>query len=516
MSSSLDSFEAVPALGRKVDLVRTLEQAGPPRVAVDVPTGVFARSTWQRRYAATLGVSDFLVVSAAVLLSQFVRFGPTWTPSGYPQYYVPAYSALFIVAWLCALTAFRARSTRVIGTGVEEYRRVVSASLSTFGVIAIVSLLLKLDIARGYLALALPVGAIVLVLTRWAWHRSIIRQRAKGRCQTAVLAFGELDAVQHLVEELTQNPTEGYQVVGIAVPGYGPSRGEHVTIDGHAIPVVGDEAEMLRAIRTYGADTVAIAGTEHFGVRGIRRLIWDLEPMGVDLVVSTGVMDVALSRLVVRPTAGIPLLQIEGPKYRGSKKLQKRAFDLCFALAVLVVTSPVLLAIAIAIKLDSRGSVFYTSERIGIDGQPFSMVKFRTMVEDADRQLVSLLASNESDGVLFKMKQDPRITRVGSFLRRYSLDELPQFINVLFDDMSVVGPRPPLRREVEAYDCEVLRRLLVKPGVTGLWQVSGRSDLSWNDAVRLDLSYVDNWSTVGDLLLIAKTVGAVVQKKGAY
>jgi lipopolysaccharide/colanic/teichoic acid biosynthesis glycosyltransferase len=179
-------------------------------------------------------------------------------------------------------------------------------------------------------------------------------------------------------------------------------------------------------------------------------------------------------------------------------------------------TSPVLLAIAIAIKLDSRGSVFYTSERIGIDGRPFSMVKFRTMVQDADRQLASLLASNESDGVLFKMKEDPRITRVGSFLRRYSLDELPQFINVLLDDMSVVGPRPPLRREVEAYDCEVLRRLLVKPGVTGLWQVSGRSDLSWTHAVRLDLSYVDNWSTIGDLLLIAKTVGAVVQKKGAY
>ena len=516
MSSSLGSFEAAPPRGGKVELVRTPGPAGPPRVAVDMPTGVFARSTWQRRYAATLGVSDFLVVSAAVLLSHFVRFGPTWTPADYPPYYVTAYSALFIVAWLCALAGFRTRSARIIGSGVEEYRRVVSASLSTFGVIAIVSLLLKLDIARGYLALALPVGAIGLVLTRWGWHRSIIRQRAKGLCQTAVLAFGELDAVEHLVGELTQNPTDGYQVVGIAVPGYGPSRGEHLNIDGHAIPIVGDEAEMLRAIRTYGADTVAIAGTEHFGVRGIRRLIWDLEPMGVDLVVSTGVMDVALSRLVMRPTAGIPLLQIEGPQYRGSKKLQKRAFDFCFALAVLVMTSPVLLAIAIAIKLDSRGSVFYTSERIGIDGRPFSMVKFRTMVQDADRQLMSLLESNESDGVLFKMKKDPRVTKVGAFLRRYSLDELPQFINVLLDDMSVVGPRPPLRREVEAYDCEVLRRLLVKPGVTGLWQVSGRSDLSWNDAVRLDLSYVDNWSTIGDLLLIAKTVGAVVQKKGAY
>ena len=247
MSSSLDSFEVAPALGSKVDLVRPIDQTA-TRVAVDVPTGVFARSTWQRRYAATLRISDFFVVSAAVLLSQFVRFGPTWTPVGYPHYYVTTYSALFITAWLCALAAFRTRSPRLIGTGLEEYRRVVTASLSTFGVIAIVSLLLKLDIARGYLALALPVGAIGLVLTRWAWHRQIISKRAKGHCQTAVLAFGELDAVEHLVEELTQDPTEGYQVVGIAVPGYGPSRGEHLTIGGHAIPVVGGEAEMLRAL----------------------------------------------------------------------------------------------------------------------------------------------------------------------------------------------------------------------------------------------------------------------------
>jgi len=212
----------------------------------------------------------------------------------------------------------------------------------------------------------------------------------------------------------------------------------------------------------------------------------------------------------------LPLLHIEKPQHYAAKRFQKRAFDACFALAALAVTLPILAVTAIAIKISSRGPVFYSSERIGIDGEPFPMLKFRTMVQGADKQLPSLLYANESDGLLFKMRNDPRITAVGRVLRRFSIDELPQFINVLRREMSVVGPRPPLRREVEAYDCEVLRRLLVKPGITGLWQVSGRSDLSWNEAVRLDLSYVDNWSMVGDLVIIAKTLRAVLQHNGAY
>jgi exopolysaccharide biosynthesis polyprenyl glycosylphosphotransferase len=234
------------------------------------------------------------------------------------------------------------------------------------------------------------------------------------------------------------------------------------------------------------------------------------------LVVSPGVVDVAQSRLVMRPIAGLPLLQIEKPQYRGAKRFQKRAFDCCFALAALLATSPILIIAAIAIKVTSRGPVFYSSERIGIDARPFSMLKLRTMVEDADQQFDSLLARNECDGLLFKIREDPRVTPVGRVLRRFSIDELPQFVNVLRREMSVVGPRPPLRREVESYDCDVLRRLLVKPGVTGPWQVSGRSDLSWDRSVRLDLSYVDNWSMVGDMLIILKTLRAVLQRKGAY
>jgi exopolysaccharide biosynthesis polyprenyl glycosylphosphotransferase len=354
------------------------------------------------------------------------------------------------------------------------------------------------------------------MLGRLFWRGRLARKRVGGRCQTAVLAIGEPEAVQNLASELTRNAVDGYRVVGVGVPGYGPSRGERITVNGRQIPIIGGETQVLEAIRTCGADTVAIAGTEHFGVRGIRRLLWDLEPLGVDLVVSTGMMDVALSRLVMRPIAGLPLLHIEKPQYLGAKRFQKRAFDVCFAWAALIVTSPILLITAVAVKTTSRGPVFYSSERIGIDGKPFAMMKFRTMIKDADKQIVNLLCANESDGLLFKIRDDPRITRVGRMLRRFSIDELPQFINVLRGEMSVVGPRPPLRREVEAYDCDLLRRLLVKPGVTGLWQVSGRSDLSWERSVRLDLSYIDNWSMIQDVLIIAKTLRAVFRRTGAY
>jgi exopolysaccharide biosynthesis polyprenyl glycosylphosphotransferase len=481
-----------------------------------LPSKVFERTRWQRQYAAKLRITDTLVVCAAVLLAQYVRFGPTSNPPGYLKYYVPAFSLLFMITWLVALAGFHSRSPRLTGTGVEEYRRVLAASFWTFGAIAIVTLLLKLDIARGYLAVALPTGALGLVLTRAIWRGYLVRKRAEGGCQTAVLVIGELDAVENLANELVRNPMDGYHIVGVGVPGYGAPRGEHVTVNGRPVPIVGGESYALEAIRNCGADTVAIAGTEHFGVRGIRRLLWDLEPMGVDLVVSTGVMDVALSRLVMRPNAGLPLLHIEKPQYHSAKRFEKRAFDFCFALAALVGTLPILLIAAIAIKITSRGPIFYSSERIGIDGRPFAMLKFRTMVDDADKQLASLLDANENDGLLFKIRNDPRITPVGRLLRRFSIDELPQFINVLRHEMSVVGPRPPLRREVEAYDCEVIRRLLVMPGVTGLWQVSGRSDLSWNEAVRLDLSYVDNWSMVGDILIIVKTLRAVFARTGAY
>lgn len=482
-----------------------------------VPAGGDAVRRWRDQYSQYLRISDSVVVFASVLLAQAVRFGEIANTSGYSDPTMTLFSFLFAALWLSALAVFQTRSTRIIGAGIDEYRRIGTASFWTFGIIAMVTLLAKVDLARGYLAIALPVGTFGLLASRSMWRKHLCRKRAQGECQNRVLAIGDRQSVTHLAHELARDPQTGCVVVGVCIPGYGPARGNTLTIGGRVVPILGDETEVVAAIGTCGADTVAVAQTDHFGMHGIRELMWRLERMDVDLVVSPGVMDVAEARLTLRPTAGLPLLHVEKPQYEGSHRFQKQAFDFVFSLAALVATAPILLVAAIAIKLTSRGPVFYPSERIGIDGKPFTMLKFRTMTDGADTQLEQLLARNEgAGGMLFKMRDDPRVTPVGRILRRYSIDELPQFINVLKGDMSVIGPRPPLRREVDNYDGDVKRRLLVKPGVSGLWQVSGRSDLSWEESVRLDLSYVDNWSMSGDLMIVAKTVKAVLTSHGAY
>ncbi|MGD1170297.1 sugar transferase [Mycobacterium seoulense] len=494
-------------------------QAGAlPVTPADAPSPAGnAIGRWQHRYSHHLRATDALIVCASVFLAQYVRFGEIANTSGYSDLVMTLFSFLFAGLWLSSLAVFQTRSPRVIGAGIDEYRRIGSASFWTFGIIAMVTLLAKVDLARGYLAIALPVGTMGLLGSRSLWRKHISHLRAHGQCQTTVLAIGDRQAVSHLARELARNPLDGYVVAGVCIPGYGPARGKTLTVGGREVPILGDVTNAVAAIRSCGADTVAVTQTDHFGMHGIRELMWQLETMDVDVVVSPGVMDVAEARLTLRPTAGMPLLHVEKPQYQGTQRFQKQAFDFLFSLAALIATAPVLIAAAVAIKLTSKGPVFYPSERIGIDGKPFTMLKFRTMTVDADAQIEHLLALNESaGGVLFKMREDPRVTPVGKFLRRFSIDELPQFINVLRGDMSVVGPRPPLRREVVNYDGDVRRRLLVKPGVSGLWQVSGRSDLSWEESVRLDLSYVDNWSMSGDLMIIAKTIKAVLTSHGAY
>jgi exopolysaccharide biosynthesis polyprenyl glycosylphosphotransferase len=484
------------------------------------PSRDTAHSPWQYRYAARLRVVDTVVVCGAVALAQYLRFGlPPFAP-GDENGHATACSVLTVIIWLSFLAGFHTRSTRIIGRGAEEYRRAVEASIWTFGAIAMTEYVFHLEIARGYLAVALPVGILGLLTSRSMARHHVAGKRADGSYQTTVLALGSGAEVVRLADELTRRPSDGFRVVAACVPDRDVSAAGHLVVRDRAIPVVGaqdcDATTLVRLIREFGADTLAIVGTEHLGVQQIRRLIWTLEPLGVELMVSPGVMDVAVSRLTMLPIAGLPLLHIEKPQYRGAERFQKRAFDLCFAAVALLVVFPILLLAAVAIKTTSSGPVFYLSERIGLGGKPFKVFKLRTMVSDADTKLVNLLESNECDGHLFKIKNDPRVTPVGRLLRRFSIDELPQFINVLRREMSVVGPRPLFWLRDEEQDSDSLRRLLVKPGITGLWQVSGRSDLSWDDAIRLDLSYVDNWSMAGDLVIIAKTLRAVFQHTGAY
>jgi exopolysaccharide biosynthesis polyprenyl glycosylphosphotransferase len=491
------------------------EQLVTPANIVPIPGKI---PTWQQGYALRLVAIDVVGVVLAVGLAQWLRFGAVIdVVMPYRGVDYTAVSLMIAVLWILALSINRSRSPRVIGSGAEEYRRVWLATLSVFGGVAIISMLFKLEIARGYLVIALPAGLLFLALGRWIARQVVVRARRRnGSCITRVLVVGSPAAVRDLTKSLAREPGSEYQVVGACLPG--PMRRDHVDVPGvGAVPTYGDESDVVNAVRITGSHAVAVTATERLDGRGIRDLSWELEKLDIDLLVSPGVVDIAGPRLQMRPVAGLPLIHVEKPQYSGAKRFQKRFFDIAFSSAVLIFGLPLLIPVAIAIKLTSKGPVFYRQERIGLDGHPFEMIKFRTMVDGADKMVDKLAAHNESEGgVLFKIREDPRVTRVGRILRKYSIDELPQFINVLKRDMSVVGPRPPLATEVQSYDDHAMKRLLVRPGITGLWQVSGRSDLSWEDSVRLDLFYVENWSMISDLLIAIKTVKAMFSASGAY
>jgi exopolysaccharide biosynthesis polyprenyl glycosylphosphotransferase len=490
-------------------VVRRVRPAAPAVYAANGPQ-------WQRTYVRALVISDVVVVASGLACAQMVRIGRPITALDPLSVYFSILSICVAAIWLGLLSAYRTRSPRIVGAGVEEYRRVVSATLATIGVVAVALMIFRPEYARGYLAVAFPLGLFGLVLGRHVCRIYLSRQRRRGRCVVTVLAVGDDRAVRSLVQSLHSGWGYGYSVVGACLTG--GVTGSTIDVPGvGTVPVLGDQTQVHDAILRTNTDTVALTTTDHLGPEGVRELSWDLHKLGVDLVVTPGVVDVAGPRLTMRPVAGLPLIHVEKPQYSGTKKLQKHAFDIVVSVSALLMTVPVMLTAAIVIKLTSRGPVFYRSERIGLDGRPFQMIKFRTMVDGADKMVDSLVSANESvGGVLFKIKSDPRITPVGRLLRKYSIDELPQFFNVLKRDMSVVGPRPPLRREVDTYNDQVRRRLLVLPGITGLWQVSGRSDLSWEDSVRLDLSYVENWSITNDILIAIKTIRTIATGSGAY
>jgi len=474
---------------------------------------------WQLRYSRWLGIADLFAVSVAVGSAHWFRFGQDSSSAYLGILRSITYleiSFAIAVFWMVALAVNHSRSQRVIGSGVEEYRRVWWATISVFGGVAIVSMLFKLEVARGYLMVALPLGVFLLFLTRWIARKVVIQaRRGHGRCITRLLVVGSPRAIRDLTHALSREPWSGYDVVGACIPG-GFSRTKLGVPGIGNIPVFGDETAVAAAVTASNSHAVAVAAAEQFHGKGLRDLSWELESLDIGLLVAPGVIDIAGPRLHMRPVAGLPLIHVEKPQYHGAKKFQKRAFDVGFSATALLCGLPLLLMIAIAIKLSSTGPVFYRQQRIGLDSTPFQMIKFRTMVVGADKLVDELADLNDGRGVLFKIRKDPRVTPIGRVLRKYSLDELPQFLNVLAGEMSVVGPRPPLAAEVELYDDDTMRRMLVRPGITGLWQVSGRSDLSWEDSVRLDLFYVENWSMMADLLIALKTLRVVLNHSGAY
>ncbi len=473
------------------------------------------RSGWSRKYLLRLLLSDLFVVTLIMVMAQAARFG--WNPlERVSGDLAPPYLLVTIAIgalWMLELTATRSRSARILGHGPQEFQRVIAAGFWTFAIVAIAAFLLKLDISRGYLFFAIPFGTIVLLIYRAAWRLWIHSQRDAGYLQAQVLVVGPLRTSQQMVRRINGARRAGYHVVGICTP---PGDSATEVDEAEGVPVLGPLGDPVLQAAAIGAEFILLSGSDAMSLREARSLGWSLEGSGIGLIVAPSMVDVAGPRVQMSPVEGLPLLHVEEPHFSGPKLALKSIADRVGAVLALVMLSLPMLAIAAAIRITSPGPVLFRQVRVGRDHQLFEMLKFRSMYTDAEVRLADLEGSSDGNGVLFKMRQDPRVTRVGKVLRRYSLDELPQLINVLRGEMSVVGPRPPLPSETELWDERTARRQLVRPGLTGLWQVSGRSDLSWEESVRLDLYYTENWSLGGDALIVARTAWAVLAGRGAY
>jgi exopolysaccharide biosynthesis polyprenyl glycosylphosphotransferase len=451
-----------------------------------------------------VALADLGCAVVGVFVAAQLRFGSNVT-----SMYL-ALSLALPVLWVAALWLAGAYDARFIGTGSDEFRKVLNAGIGLTAAVAIFSYAINLELSRAYVVIALPGLTLFDMLARFALRKRLVRRRMRGKCMHSVVAVGHELAVADLVTELGRDGYHGLNVVGACVV----QPGELDELAG--VPVYGGLDDITAAVKAFGADTVAVtACPEMDGVR-LRGLAWELEKTGTDLCVSPALLDVAGPRTTIRPTAGLTLLHVDHPQLAGFRLVLKGLFDRCAAAAALVMLAPLMTILASAVWLHDRGPALFTQVRVGKDGHAFRIYKFRTMVVDAEQRRVQLQASNDSDGVLFKLRRDPRVTPVGARLRRWSIDELPQLFNVFLGHMSLVGPRPALPDEADKYAEHVRRRLVVKPGLTGLWQVSGRSDLSWEESVRLDLRYVENWSFALDLQIMWKTISALVRGSGAY
>jgi exopolysaccharide biosynthesis polyprenyl glycosylphosphotransferase len=414
-------------------------------------------------------------------------------------------------AWIACVALARGYEARFIGTGADEFRRIINAGIALTGAVAFLSYATTARVARGYVVVAMPCVVALDLVARYWLRKRLHRLRAQGGCMRRAVAVGHPKDVEALINELRREPYHGLSVVAVCLAGTGVP-GDHL----RGVPVHGGLDHVMPAVRQSDADTVAVLACSEMNGVELRKLAWELEKTDTDLCLAPALLDVAGPRTSIRSAAGLPLLYMDHPDLTGIRQAVKSLFDRLAAFSALLVLAPLLLAIAAAIKLGDGGPVLFRQVRVGRNGRPFHVIKFRTMVRNAEQQKALLEQCNEGNGVLFKIRDDPRVTRAGTLLRRFSLDELPQLINVLIGQMSLVGPRPALPEEAARYGDYVRRRLAVRPGITGLWQVSGRSDLPWEEAVRLDLRYVENWSFALDLQILWKTWAAVIRGDGAY
>ena len=500
-----DAHEAVGVdrRGRAAGPRRSWASSQPFEPRPPLVTGPAAHRRWHQagtRYRRRTIALDGLVTAVVGALLMTPIFGRDLETVG-------LVSVGVLGVWL--LTAVnRGYDLRELGNGTVEFQALVRAGGTGMVLLIGASYATKAEVSRFLVLGGIPLLIATLALVRYCHRKVLHRMRARGLAMKRTLVVGRPLAVAHVAADLGRSTYHGHGVVGACVPSLDDQDAPVGT------PVLGAMADVPQVVIDHAIDTVIVAGGSLRG-DALRRLSWALDRVGAQLIVAPDLVEVHAPRLTLRPTGELSLLEVEVGNPR-SRVLAKSLLDRTLGLALLVALSPVLLGAALLVRLTSSGPAFYRQTRVGVDGDEFTLLKLRSMYVDADERRKALLARSEGNEVLFKMKNDPRITPVGRVLRRFSIDELPQLLNVVRGDMSLVGPRPPLGEEVAAYADAVHRRLRVKPGLTGLWQVSGRSDLSWEEGLRKDLYYVENWSLVGDVLILARTFRAVLAHEGAY
>lgn len=487
---------------------------------VDRPVGGTSRHPgWVTAYRRSLVITDVVIIVVVVFSCQALRLNENarvfFDAFGSVSYWFV--SALLSGAWLAALAINGAWDRKILGAGPSEYARILRATAYLFGFVAIVSYLFRAEIGRSYIALALPLGLLGLIGGRWVWRQLLSEYRRAGTHLSSVLVVGGTNSAAALAERLRRAPDAGLRVVGLCIPG-GPGQwsAENEPLE-QGFRVVGDLDDVPGAIERSGSDVVAVASTESFGPDRVRALAWALEGSGVAIALVPALTDVAGPRIHIRPVAGLPLMYVEEPRFKGPKLVAKTLLDLAVASLAMVILSPLLLVVAVAIKIGDRGPVFFRQERVGLAGERFRVWKFRSMTHGAETRFGEARSSaNQQHEIFYKSASDARVTPIGRFLRKTSIDELPQLFNVLSGSMSIVGPRPLVPGEGAEVGHFLERRMLVRPGITGLWQVSGRSDVSAEERIRMDFYYVENWSVAGDLVIMARTVRTVLSRRGAY
>lgn len=477
-------------------LVRRLAQH---ESSIDVlPTG------WRRRYWWYLIAVDTLVLAWSLSGACIFTSGTHRTLVIPTSLELPL-SGVLAVVWLILLSVSGSRHPQVYGVGVDEYRKIVIAMGLWLAAAALIALTLNADLSLFFILLAAGFGVVGTGVARWLLRRWLVARRKQNEQYCSkVVVYGASAQVLDIAREISQSNTFGLALAGIAAP---PG----------CVAAVRDVAHIsddpVQAMRSLGGDTLVL--TSGAGQEMVRAAGWQIDAQNESLILADTLVDIAGPRIAFRYVANLTLVTVNQPTFSGISRFMKRTFDALTAALALVILSPLLLAIGLTIRATSPGPALFTQTRVGYQGVPFRIHKFRSMVQGAESVPV-MQTGRAGNEVLFKEPDDPRITRVGRLLRRYSLDELPQLFNVLVGNMSLVGPRPPLPEEAIQFDHAINRRFLVKPGITGMWQVNGRSNLSWEESVRFDQYYVENWSFMLDLQILWRTARVVIRGIGAY